>query len=271
MKDSPSVLLVDDDIDTREMYGWSLEARGFRVLAAGNVASATALASERRPDVIVTDFTLPGADGLSLASTIRSSASLGDTPIVLVSGRAFVGGSGDRALHLFDKILLKPVLPDHLIGEIVPLMLDRTAATLQRQLNAVRDRVARIPTGSAAGRVMAAVSEVIDDKTLAALLANSSARYIGANDAACALTGRSREELLSLSVWDLTPQFGVATGRRQWAHFVKAGQLAGAYQLHGPQGSAIDALFSAAAHVLPDCHLSLLEPLPSALLQDGAR
>ncbi len=265
MNAQPSVLLVDDDVDTREMYGWSLEARGFDVIGAGSVAHAAHLASERRPDVIVTDFTLPGEDGLALASRIRDSGTLRNTPIVLVSGRAFIGDSAERALRLFDRVLVKPVLPDHLINEIVPLMLDKTAAALERQLRDVRARVARMDHGSAAGRVMAAVEELQEASVPAALLADSSAHYIGANDAACTLTGRPRSELLSMSVWDLTPEIGLALGRQRWAHFVEAGSSAGAYQLQGPGGGAIEALFSAAAHVLPDCHLSLLRPLPTAL------
>jgi DNA-binding response OmpR family regulator len=273
VKGNPSVLLVDDDVDTREMYGWSLEARGFVVIGAGNVARAQDLASERRPDVIITDFTLPGEDGLALASRIRDSRILSDTPIVLVSGRAFVGDTAERALRLFDRVLVKPVLPDHLIGEIVPLMLDKTAAALERQLGDVRALVARMDHGSAARRVMAAVEE--EDRrgasTAAALLADSRAHYIGANDAACALTGRSRAELLSLSVWDLTPEPDRAAGRQQWAQFVRTGSSAGAYHLAGPEGTPIEALFSAAAHVLPDCHLSLLHPLPVALTHSSHR
>lgn len=268
MNRQPSVLLVDDDVDTREMYGWSLEARGFAVTAAGAVASAAALAAQHRPDVIVTDFTLPGADGFELAVRIRESAALRDTPIVLVSGRAFVGDSGDRAMRLFDRVLLKPVLPDHLIGEIVPLMLDRTAAALQRQLREVCERVTGIPHGSAAGRVMAAVHELGASGEPAALLADSAAHYIGVNDAACELTGRSREELLALRVWDLTPQIAIADGQQRWAAFVREGSLTGAYSLSSPSGASIRTSFAAFANVLPGCHLSLLRPLPSALDQD---
>jgi CheY-like chemotaxis protein len=268
MKNTPTVLLVDDDVDTREMYAWSLELRGFRVLAAGSVTQAAALAAAQRPDAIVTDFTLPGEDGFKLAERIRASAALNEIPLVLVSGRAFVAGTGDRALELFDGVLLKPVLPDQLIAEIVPLMLNRAAATLQRQLGDVRQRIARIPTGSAVGRVLSAVDELSGQGAPAALLADSDARYIGVNDAACALTGRSRQELLSLNVWDLTPAIAVDRGRVQWAQFVSSGSLTGAYRITGPSGVPINASFAAFAHILPDCHLSLLSPVPPALIQD---
>src|SRR4051794_5128654 len=99
------------------MYAWSLEARGFDVVCAASVAQGLTLAQQQPPDAVVTDFTLPGEDGLALASRLRASAAFGDVPLVLVSGRAFVGDSGDRAMQLFDRILLKPVLPDDLIGE----------------------------------------------------------------------------------------------------------------------------------------------------------
>jgi CheY-like chemotaxis protein len=267
MNEHPSILLVDDDEDTREMYAWSLEARGFEVAGAGTAAGAFAMAESRRPDVIITDFTLPGEDGFVLAQRVRSAAALRDTPMVLVSGRAFVAGSGERAMEIFDRVLLKPVLPDELIGEIVPLLLDRTAARLQRQLRAVRDRVRRIPHGSGVSRVLEAINELAGpDPQPAAFLADGAAHYIGVNEEACILTGRSRDQLLEMSVWDLTPQIALSDGQRDWAQFVARGTLAGAYRLRTAEGDSVEASFAAVAHVLPGCHLSLLNRLPTALV-----
>ena len=266
MRNRPVVLMVDDDIDTREMYAWSLEARGFEVVCAETAARGVELAERHRPDVIVTDFTLPGEDGFALASRVRACDALADTPMALVSGRAFVGDSGERAMQLFDRVLLKPVLPDQLIADIVPLVLDRAAAQLQRQLRDVRSRLRDVPRTSDVSRVLTVVTEVAaDGDTPAALLADSAAHYIAANDAACVLTGRSREELLSLSVWDLTPQIAVADGREAWARFVESGNLSGAYVLRTPSGCEVEARFAASANILPGCHLSLLQSVPPAL------
>lgn len=263
--------MVDDDVDTREMYAWSLEARGFDVVCAGTASSGIDLAHQRRPDVIITDFTLPGQDGFVLASSIRASNALASTPMILVSGRAFVGDSGQRAMELFDRVLLKPVLPDQLIADIVPLVLDRTAAQLQRQLRDVRSRLHGIPYTSDVSRVLVALTEVsaADGDTPAALLTDSSAHYIAANDAACALTGRSREELLSLSVWDITPQLRGVEARQAWASQVESGALSGAYILKTPSGHEIEARVASAANILPGCHLSLLQSVPPALSGDA--
>ena len=266
----PVVLMVDDDVDTREMYQWCLEARGFDVLGAGTVSHGFRLAEEHRPDAVVTDFTLPGEDGFVLASRLRASTALADTPVVLVSGRAFVGNSGETAMRLFDRVLLKPVLPDQLIESLVPLLLDRTAAQLERQLRAVRSRIEAAPQTSDASRILMTLDEVTaGGDQPAALLADTAAHYIDVNDAACALTGRSRAELLSLRVWDLTPPDAIADGQAAWARFVESGALSGPYVLRSAAGVDIQARYAASAHVLPGCHLALLQSLPPALARDA--
>lgn len=267
----PVILMVDDDVDTREMYQWCLEARGFDVLSAGTAREGFALAQQHRPDAIVTDFTLPGEDGFVLATRLRAAESgLAETPAVLVSGRAFVGNSGDTALRLFDRVLLKPVLPEQLIESIVPLLLDRTAAQLDRQLRAVRSRLEGVPRTSDVSRVLSTLDEVNSGgEAPAALLADSEAHCIGANDAACALTGRSRDELLTMHVWDLAPQNAVKDGQAAWARFVQSGTQSGAYVVRSASGADIEARFAASADVLPGCHLSLLQSVPAALTRDS--
>ena len=273
MRELPYVLLVDDDSDTREMYAWCLESRGLRVAQAATAARALAIAMAGRPDLIVTDFTLPGGDGFSLAQGIRDSRILAETPMILVSGRAFMGGADDRAARLFDRVLLKPVFPDHLIGEIVPLLLARTMAGLQAQLRHVRAEVR-----SAAGRdwnvprVIAIVDGLARASVapVAALVADSSARYVGVNDAACVLTGRSRDELLTLRVWDLTPGVSRADAHSLWDAFVAGGSLEGSYALATAHGDFVNARFAASAHLLPDRHLSLLQPIPASFVAGSA-
>jgi DNA-binding response OmpR family regulator len=266
MRASPLVLLVDDDPDTREMYAWSLTARGFDVVSAGTVSQAVAIAQAQRPDAIVTDFTLPGEDGFVLGERVRAVEPLLPVPLLLVSGRAFVGDSGGRASALFDRILLKPVLPDQLIAEIAAAMLSRTSETLQRQLTDVRTRLATVPRTSDASGILDVIEQVATDGDMpAALLADSSAQYIAVNDAACALTGRSREELLSLRIWDLAPPSALAQVRRAWDQFVESGTSSGAYVLRAPSGKEIETRFAASTDIVPGCHLSLLQSISPAL------
>jgi len=128
MLGAPLVLIVDDDVDTREMYGWCLEMRGFRVALASSATAALAQAASEIPDVLITDYTLPGGDGFTLAHTLRQAPGTMHVAMMLVSGRDFVDEARTRALELFDRVLVKPVLPDDLAGELLQLMARRAEA-----------------------------------------------------------------------------------------------------------------------------------------------
>jgi CheY-like chemotaxis protein len=120
---SPLILIVDDDVDTREMYAWCFEGHGFRVALAASADQAIAQAAAEPPAAIVTDYTLPGGkDGFTLAETLRHGESGARATMILVSGREFIGEPRDRALRLFDRILLKPVLPDQLLDALRPIL-----------------------------------------------------------------------------------------------------------------------------------------------------
>lgn len=114
MSRAPLILVVDDDTDTREMYGWCLEARGFRVQLAGSFRAALDQAAAEAPDLVVTDFMLPGGDGFRLADALRQAPETAGVAMILVSGRSFNEEALASAARLFNRVLLKPVLPDDL-------------------------------------------------------------------------------------------------------------------------------------------------------------
>jgi CheY-like chemotaxis protein len=61
-----------------------LEELGYEVTAANSGAEALALVGEREFDLIVTDYRMPGMDGVALISALRARAF--DRPIILLSG-----------------------------------------------------------------------------------------------------------------------------------------------------------------------------------------
>ena len=84
----PSLLLAEDDDDIREVLAEILEEAGFAVAVAEHGQAAVELLdSGLRPNVLVTDFSMPGElDGLSLAAEVRRR--LPRLPTVLVTGHA---------------------------------------------------------------------------------------------------------------------------------------------------------------------------------------
>lgn len=79
------VLVVDDDPLQRKLMSLRLTHLGFTVETAPDASQALAKATERRPDIIVSDVLMPGLDGFGLCLAVRRHAELRQIPVVLTS------------------------------------------------------------------------------------------------------------------------------------------------------------------------------------------
>jgi PAS domain S-box-containing protein len=93
---------------------------------------------------------------------------------------------------------------------------------------------------------------------VAVLVANDEGRYVAANQRAAHLTGFTVEELLTLTVADLTPVPYGADSRTLWKDFVVAGVQRGTYQLRRQDGSVVAVHYAAWANLAPGVHVSVL-------------
>ena len=82
-------------------------------------------------------------------------------------------------------------------------------------------------------------------------------RYVDANPAACELLGRSREELLRLSIAEVSVSEPSHT-ETTFDAFVRRGTMSGQYTLRRGDGSTVDVEYRATANILPGRHLSIL-------------
>lgn len=80
----PTILVVEDDAETRSVVVRELTARGYAVDIAVDGTSALRRWERRRPDIVLLDLGLPDLDGLQVIRRIRREAT---TPIVILSGR----------------------------------------------------------------------------------------------------------------------------------------------------------------------------------------
>jgi CheY-like chemotaxis protein len=111
------VLLVEDHLDTRQMYAEFLGI-DFDVMTAADGEDALSMMRLHPPDVLVTDLSLPRMDGFELIARVRADPALRAIPVICLSG---YGGHEheERALAAgCDRILLKPCMPDAL-AEVV--------------------------------------------------------------------------------------------------------------------------------------------------------
>ncbi|MFC5479355.1 hybrid sensor histidine kinase/response regulator [Massilia suwonensis] len=102
------VLLVDDNVDAMEMMGFLLAEMGHETWTTSDAAQIEALALQHRPQVIVLDIGLPGADGYQLARMIKANPELRHIRLVAHTG---YGSPDDRRRAQeagFDAHLVKP-------------------------------------------------------------------------------------------------------------------------------------------------------------------
>jgi signal transduction histidine kinase/ActR/RegA family two-component response regulator len=126
------LLLVDDNAVVRELMAAALEAAGHMVVQAADGTAAVAIleaAADQPADLIVTDLTMPGMDGLDV---IRTSHRRWPTlPVVLLTG--YAGEAIEAATHAALEqsnvsLLRKPVTEAQLIARVAALLSPELAA-----------------------------------------------------------------------------------------------------------------------------------------------
>ena len=105
------VLVVDDELDARELLRSLLQSCGARVSIAASAEEAARTLRDDRPDLLVSDIGMPGEDGLGLIARVRAFGPAGGGSIPAVALTAFARPE-DRARALsagFSAYLTKPV------------------------------------------------------------------------------------------------------------------------------------------------------------------
>ena len=91
-KPRPKILLVDDDLNILQVFKIRLTAFGAQVVTAKNGMNGFTAAAMEMPDVIVTDYTMPGGSGEYLLNCLSGDPSTKDIPVIILTGRTFDGG-----------------------------------------------------------------------------------------------------------------------------------------------------------------------------------
>jgi CheY-like chemotaxis protein len=129
---SPSVLLVDDDRDTLDMYATFLEMSGLRVATSRTLSEALASVSKDRPDLVVTDLGFAGrSDGARLVHAVKQRPDTRDVPVIVLSGQSADQMPAD-VVGTADLCLVKPVLPDVLLSDAQRLITHARTARERR-------------------------------------------------------------------------------------------------------------------------------------------
>jgi two-component system KDP operon response regulator KdpE len=110
-----TVLVVEDDEETRRALVRALASRGYHVIEAQDGRSAQRRWEARRPDLVLLDLGLPDLDGLQLVRRWRRDAA---TPIVILSSRFEEHDKVEALDQGADDYVTKPVCMDELDARV---------------------------------------------------------------------------------------------------------------------------------------------------------
>ncbi len=118
-----SLLVLDDEADTRDMLQALLESRGAHVDVVTTVDACLASLATKQPDVLVSDVGMPGEDGYTLLERLRRRPREQGGRVPAIALTAYTRTEDrTRALRAgFDSHVPKPVEPQELVAVILAL------------------------------------------------------------------------------------------------------------------------------------------------------
>jgi PAS domain S-box-containing protein len=106
-------------------------------------------------------------------------------------------------------------------------------------------------------RGLGATSASFDNSLVPMVVADDGRHFVAANRAACLLLRLRLDEVLRLTIDDLTPPESRSEVHRLWEAFLRDGTQSGTYELLMPDGPRMPVEYSAKAHIEPGRHLSI--------------
>jgi CheY-like chemotaxis protein len=119
-----TVLVVEDDEDTRELLRFVLQESGANVLAVGSVDAALGKYRQSPPHAVIADIRLGRSDGYALIKAIRDTDAeyRGFTPVIAVTGFASPDDEERAMASGFNAYITKPFDPAEVVTTLGKLL-----------------------------------------------------------------------------------------------------------------------------------------------------
>jgi two-component system cell cycle response regulator DivK len=126
-----TVLLIEDDADTRDLLRFTLELAGHRILEASTAVEGLDLAERHRPRVILMDVSIPGGlDGIEATRRLRAHPAFEGTWIIALTAHTMRGDRERTLAAGCDEYVSKPIVDLEAFTQLVSRM--ETARTVRR-------------------------------------------------------------------------------------------------------------------------------------------
>ncbi len=114
----PKVLIAEDEIAILYVISIKLRNAGYTVIGAANGADAYSLAVKEQPDLIISDYNMPGLSGLELCGKLNSNICTKNIPVIMLTSHRFELSPEKIAKAGIVKCMDKPFSPRELLLEV---------------------------------------------------------------------------------------------------------------------------------------------------------
>jgi two-component system, cell cycle response regulator DivK len=115
---SRCIVVVEDQMDNRQILRDLLGNAGYELLEAENGADALTTVARQRPDLILMDIQLPVMDGYEATRRLKSDPATQSIPIIVVTSYALSGDETKAREAGCDAYVTKPYSPRQLLGKV---------------------------------------------------------------------------------------------------------------------------------------------------------
>ena len=122
MRKRPLILIVDDNLETLDIFEARLATLDFEIITATDGEAGLAMARQAQPDLIILDIMMPKMDGLTVCRQLKSDPSLPFMPIILVTAKADTKDIVAGLEAGGDEYLTKPVEHSALVARVQSML-----------------------------------------------------------------------------------------------------------------------------------------------------
>lgn len=126
-----TILVIEDEAAIRDMLKFTLTSADYDVVEAPNAEQGWKIANDKKPDLILLDWMLPGVSGVSLAQRIRQNEKTRTIPIVMLTAKSEEDDQVQGFEAGADDYVVKPFSPRALVARINALLRRQDVDSMQ--------------------------------------------------------------------------------------------------------------------------------------------
>jgi CheY-like chemotaxis protein len=110
-----TILVADDEVHIVQVVAIKLRNNGYTVVTAPNGTEALAVMQDTPCDAVITDFQMPGMNGIELVEKLRSNPATASIPVIMLTARGFAIDGDQKETLGIAHCLSKPFSPRELL------------------------------------------------------------------------------------------------------------------------------------------------------------